>query len=224
MKNFFVLFSIVFLYACGGGGSGPVTDVDPPHTVLLDPPSGYHGSATLSFSFQADEDNCTFECRLCPNTNCQNSTVSWQSCISPVNYTVLSDGSQNFEVKATDSAGNEEPHNPPHGGINWTLTVDLTDPEVTISESPDYISGEIVGFAPFTANFAYDGTDNYFVAEYWCRLTGLQNPVWEICNGGAISYPDLPFGDYEFEVNVKDGAGNTSDNASFEFVVNQVFQ
>jgi hypothetical protein len=70
-----------------------------PSVTIKGGPGSATTSSTVTFSFYADEDNVTFQCRLDSNP--------WVSCSSP--YTTYA-GSANhqhvFKVRATDSDGN----------------------------------------------------------------------------------------------------------------------
>lgn len=63
-------------------------------------PSGTARSTSASFKFSSSESAPTFECRL--------DDGAWSACISPKEYSFLSQGGHTLEVAATDAAGNRD--------------------------------------------------------------------------------------------------------------------
>ena len=62
---------------------------------------------------------------------CQRDGISWQNCTSPQEYKDLSDGQYTFQVKGSDSFGNE--NNPP---LSFTWTVDTLAPQPPVLSAP----------------------------------------------------------------------------------------
>ncbi len=82
-------------------------ETTPPDTSIVSGPSGTTSSTTSNFSFDANETNNTFECRLDADT--------WQECQSPSeeSSSVSALGGQHsFAVRAVDSSGNVIHHRP----------------------------------------------------------------------------------------------------------------
>jgi hypothetical protein len=77
------------------------TETNPPDTTITSGPSGTINTNSISFGFSASETGSTFECRL--------NGSSWGGCPNPKSYSGLSNGSQVFDVRATDAAGNTDP-------------------------------------------------------------------------------------------------------------------
>jgi hypothetical protein len=75
-------------------------DTTAPETTITSGPTGTTNSSSATFEFAADEPS-GFECSL--------DTTPFAACSSPASYTGLGDGSHNFRVRATDTAGNTDP-------------------------------------------------------------------------------------------------------------------
>ena len=101
----------------------PPPDTTPPHTTLALKPSALTKNATAKFEFSGSDVGgsgvASFECRR--------DGGAWSACRSPKEYTGLSEGTHNFEVKAVDNAGNVDLS---PASFNWT--VDTTAPQPAI--------------------------------------------------------------------------------------------
>jgi hypothetical protein len=87
----------------GNAGSDSVTfvvDASPPDTTITSGPSGVTHSASATFTFESDDEEATFECRV--------DGGDWEACTSPHTVTV-GPGVHTFEVRAVDSVGNVDP-------------------------------------------------------------------------------------------------------------------
>ena len=82
------------------GRKMPEEDKVAPNTSITGGPSGFTRSRNARFTFNADENGSTFECRL------DGGPV--ESCTSAKVYRNLSDGRHVFWVRATDEAGNTD--------------------------------------------------------------------------------------------------------------------
>ncbi len=106
MKKFFlILFFTLFLFASCKSSSrdkGEIgNDTTPPDTVLFSYPAEVTDIRSATFEFKSTESNSTFFCKL--------DDGEWEKCVSPVTYEELDLGEHRFQVKAVDSAGNEDP-------------------------------------------------------------------------------------------------------------------
>lgn len=81
--------------------AGPLSDQEPPDTLITEGPTGTIGASAPSFSFNATELGSTFECSI--------DGVTFASCASPKQYVGLANGQHSFRVRATDPAGNTDP-------------------------------------------------------------------------------------------------------------------
>lgn len=158
-------------------------DTVAPTTTLT--PSTSTTSRDASFAFTANEP-ATFECRRLVS----NQVVDdWGSCTSPVVLTGLADGTQAFQVRATDLAGEFEPIAQSH---TWLL--DATAPETQVHATR---RGREISFG-LTAP---EGT-------FQCRLTGAtQAHDWVACVSPR-KYGNLIAGSYRFEARALDRHGN----------------
>jgi hypothetical protein len=100
-----------------------VTNIDDdtpvaPETTITSNPSDPSSSSDATFEFTSSES--TFECSL--------DGAAFSSCTSPTTYTGLGDGSHNFQVRATDAAGNADPT-----AASYTWTVDTSSPGGSVS-------------------------------------------------------------------------------------------
>jgi CSLREA domain-containing protein len=85
-----------------------------PDTTILSGPDTTTSSASASFSFESDEEDVSFECRLDSGLE-----ADWASCGSPHNYSGLSAGAHTFEVRATDGEGYADLS---PASWSWTIT------------------------------------------------------------------------------------------------------
>src|SRR5206468_3843179 len=88
----------------------PPPDTTPPDTIIRAAPPAHSGSSTASFSFTATEAGSSFACRL--------DSGAFTPCVSPRSYSALGFGDHNFEVRATDAAGNTDPT---PASYTWTV-------------------------------------------------------------------------------------------------------
>jgi hypothetical protein len=158
-------------------------DTTAPQTTIDSGPSGPVAVATAEFSFSASESSATLECQL--------DNGGWSSCVSPVSYSGLAEGSHTLEVRATDTLGNVEA---PPASRSWT--VDTTAPD-TVSDS-----GPAGTVTTATAEFAFTSADTG--ATFQCRLDGGSL----VSCTSPVSYPDLLDGPHTFEVQATDAVGN----------------
>jgi Tol biopolymer transport system component len=98
-------------------------DTTAPDTTITTSPPNPTNSTTAAFNFISNEAGTSFECKLDNGT--------FQTCVSPISYQNLSDGSHTFEVRATDLAGNTDstsasfPWTIAAGGISSSITVSI---------------------------------------------------------------------------------------------------
>ena len=90
-------------------------------------PADPTNDTTPTFEFTATEPGSTFQCRL--------DGGAWNACASPATTAALADGSHTFEVRATDSAGNQE--TTPEA---YTWVVDAGAPTVSISQPSGFVN------------------------------------------------------------------------------------
>jgi len=81
-------------------GSQGSADTTPPETTIDSHPENPSSSTEADFTFSSSEENSTFQCNL--------NSQGWEDCVSPKQYLSLADGNYQFEVKATDAAGNTD--------------------------------------------------------------------------------------------------------------------
>ena len=97
-------------------------DVTPPETALDCAPADPTSADYAKFCFSANE-AATFECAL--------DAGDFSTCVSPVDYSSLTEGAHTFEVRAIDAAGNVDAT---PASYDWVI--DLTPPETTIDSGP----------------------------------------------------------------------------------------
>ena len=95
-------------------------DTTPPQTTINTNPSNPTASTSAAFTFSSSEGGSTFQCRI--------DGGAWGACTSPQNYASLTDASHTFEVRATDSVGNQDA-----SAASYTWLVDTTAPTSTTS-------------------------------------------------------------------------------------------
>jgi hypothetical protein len=102
-------------------------DTTAPETTIDSGPSGTTTVAEATFAFFSEE-GATFECRL--------DGAAYSACTSPERYTVLTDGSHTFQVRATDAVGNTDT-----SPASWSFTSDTTPPTISTVEPADEATG-----------------------------------------------------------------------------------
>jgi len=110
----------------------PERDTTPPNTIINSSPESSTNKTTATFIFSASEKSI-FKCKL--------DTETYETCLSPKNYTNLSVGNHTFSVKATDNAWNEDlsPANYTWT-VLWTTTTTTTWTTTSINNTDIYIS------------------------------------------------------------------------------------
>ncbi len=175
--------------AAGNTDSTPAShtwtiDLTDPNTSITASPPDPDNDADPSFSFTSNEGGSTFECKL--------DGGSFASCTSPKSYTGLAAGSHTFEVRATDAAGNTDATPASH-----TWTIDLTDPQTTITASPPDPDND--------ADPSFSFTSSEGGSTFECKLDG---GPFASCTSPK-SYTGLAAGSHTFDVRATDSAGNT---------------
>ncbi|MDQ3299209.1 MAG: LamG domain-containing protein [Myxococcota bacterium] len=156
-------------------------DLSAPETTIDSGPSGTVRIASASFTFSASELNATFACSL--------DGAPFAACTSPFTATGLAQGAHTFAVKASDTAGHEDPT-----PATRTWTIDTIPPQIDFTSGPaaGSTSGPRVTFG-FTVS---DGT----VA---CSMDGA---AFAACTSPYAT--NLPAGAHELQVRATDDAGN----------------
>jgi hypothetical protein len=102
---------------------GWTIDTSPPDTAIGSGPTNPTNANGATFSFTSSEGGSSFACSL--------DDAFFTPCASPANYSALGDGSHNFQVRATDAAGNTDAT-----PASRTWTIDTTPPAAPVIETP----------------------------------------------------------------------------------------
>jgi len=165
-------------------------DLTPSETYIDSGPSDPTNETDAVFDYRDDETTDYFMCKL--------NEGNWEQCDgSQKSYSGLSEGVYIFMVKSIDEAGNED-----LTPAEWNWTVDLTEPDTTITDSPPNPTPDP------TATFAFESSEPNSTFE--CNLDGLG---WENCSTPK-TYTGLADGNHSFEVRATDAAGNTDSSPS----------
>jgi len=174
-----------------------IDSVNPPQNVTK------QQSATISFS--SDDPSAIYKCRLSRNSS---TYIDWEDCISPKTYNALQDGQYVFDVKATDSLGNEESES-----VSYGWTVDTSAPKVYFTSKPSDPSPYQSGEYKFTCKD--EVSDTVEQCSFACTL---DNSVVDCSQTyGSYSYSALSAGSHSFKVCATDLAGNTKLGNCAEF-------
>jgi Cu/Ag efflux protein CusF len=174
-------------------------DAEPPEVTITAGPSGTTNSTTATFEFTATDagsDVTAIECSL--------DGAAFSACASPMEYTGLGQGTHTFEVLATDELGNTS------APVSRTWKVDSEPPEVTITAGPPERTAATSATLEFTVT---DSGSTVTAVE--CSLDGA---AFSACTSPRV-YTGLANGPHSFEVKASDAAGNTSDPAFRNWVV-----
>ena len=207
--------------------SGTFTfDASEPETTIDSSMPDPTNSSSASFDFSADEPGATFECAI--------DGGAWGACASPKAYTGLSDGGHNFEVRATDPAGNTD-DNP--AAFNWTIdTVDPTSTASFPAASGRYTAAEWdagctapglcgtysdsgVGVVDVEVSIRR-GNGNYWTGSGFSSATEVWNDATLAAGDWTYGLDSTDFpadGSYTVRVRARDDAGNTETPSSRTF-------
>jgi hypothetical protein len=131
----------------------PDADGDAPETTITQAPPAVDNSTDVSFEFESDDPDATFECRL--------DDGDFAACASPHPVSGLGDGDHAFAVRALDAAGNPDPTPAEHA---WSI--DTSTPDTAIDSGP-------TGAVPVTsATFTFSSPDAGAGASFDCALDG----------------------------------------------------
>jgi len=156
-------------------------DTTPPETELLSGPASLERSSSATLSF-GSEVGASFECRL--------DDGAWAACSSPADVSGLADGAHQFQVRATDVAGNTD-----LTPASRTWTVDTVPAETSIDSGPAALT------AATSASLAFSSEPG---ASFECRLDA---DAWVACSSPA-QLDGLADGAHTFAVRATDTAGN----------------
>ncbi|PYM95771.1 MAG: hypothetical protein DME04_03860, partial [Candidatus Rokuibacteriota bacterium] len=158
-------------------------DTTAPDTTITAAPPALTNSTSASFSFTATKTGSTFECKL--------DGAPFATCTSPQSYSALAAGSDTFQVRAIDPAGNVDPT-----PASFTWTIDTTAPDTIITASPPALTNST------SASFSFTATKTGSTFE--CKLDGAP---FATCTSPQ-SYSALAAGSDTFQVRAIDPAGN----------------
>ena len=171
-------------------------DTSAPGASITASPTNPSNSANAGLAFTSTEGGSTFSCSL--------DGAVFATCMSPVNYSGLAQGSHTFQVKATDAAGNT-------GEVaSFTWTVDTIAPAASISASPADPSS--------SSSAAFSFTSTEMPASFTCSLDGT---AFGSC-ASPVSYASLSQGAHTFQVKASDIAGNSGAAAAFTWTIDTV--
>ncbi|MES2966150.1 MAG: fibronectin type III domain-containing protein, partial [Bdellovibrionota bacterium] len=176
---------------CGGPEPTP-TPVPPTASITGAAPSeAITASTGIEIAFAADQPSVNFSCSL--------DSAPFTTCLSPIIYASLDNGTHSFRVKATNSHGLESPI----VSRNWT--VDTVAPSVTIADvaTPTNLTSFLI---PFTSDD---------VGTYSCVLDGgdpypCSTPV-ELLGLGE--------GDHSLSITATDSLGNRGVSAHVQWQI-----
>ncbi|CAN5205883.1 hypothetical protein BH20ACI2_BH20ACI2_20270 [soil metagenome] len=183
-------FNVRAVDAAGNLDPSPATrtwtaDTVAPDTTIDSGPTQNSSVSNTSatFNFSSNEAGSTFQCQI--------DGGGFSSCTSPTTYNSLSQGSHNFQVSATDAAGNTDAT-----PAVRTWTVDTIAPDTFIDSGPS-------GFVSSTsATFTF--SSNEAGVTFLCSING---GVYSSCTSPA-TYNGLADGLRSYGVRAVDAAGN----------------
>lgn len=166
---------------------GPPDDCIPPETTIDTGPAdgSYISSASPTFTFSS-EPTATFECSA-DGEGFRACSGAGEDALGP-----LAEGAHSFAVRATDEALNTDPT-----PATRDFTVDMTDPESTITSGPKKRTKKR------TARLAWEGEDASPIS-FECSLDGA---AFAPC-GTSKTYRRLKRGRHNFRVRGTDAADN----------------
>jgi hypothetical protein len=170
-------------------------DLTAPGTTIVSGPADPTNQIGATFTFSSTEAGSSFECSL--------DGAPFTGCTSPKGYSGLAEGSHNFQVRATDPAGNTD-----GSPATYSWTVDLTAPGTTIASGPADPANQT------GATFSFSSSEAG--SSFACSLDGTP---FTACTS-PHAYSGLSEGAHSFAVRATDPAGNTDATpASFSWTV-----
>jgi hypothetical protein len=177
----------------------PTVDSTPPIVILHQKPSGISNKQDQVVTFTIEDKESGVE-----TVDCTLNGQVFAPCASPVNLKNLDDGEKDFEISATDKAGNASSKQ----SAKWI--VDLGGPEMTIKSKPSSPTTET------TADFAFDASnDRSGVEGIFCSLDGSN---FEACQS-PVTYRQLARANHTFKVYARDKSGNDGDVVSVSWTI-----
>ena len=155
-----------------------------PDTSITDNPTDPSNDTNLSFSFESDDPDATFECQM--------DGGGFSSCTSPQVYATLAGGMHTFDVRAIENLGN-----PDATPASYSWIVDATPPDTTITSTPDDPTNST------NASFQFSSTE--VGSTFECQL---DSGGFSSCTSPE-AYMGLSEGSHTFDVRATDSVGNT---------------
>lgn len=163
-----------------------VNDTQAPTVSITLGPASHTTATGATFNFSSDSEVVTYWCVLDPQRR-PPQRADYVQCDPTEDYSELGEGEHTLYVLAQDEAGNFS-----STPATWTWTVVVTIPDTRITRSP---TGPTLNTDP--ANFSYADPDDAAHTRFDCRIDSGE---WVACDGGSMSYTDLPLGSHVFEV------------------------
>jgi Bacterial Ig domain len=180
--------------SAGSSFTWTIDTTAPPSPAITSTPANPTNQTGAVFSFSDTEAGTTLLCQLDGNV--------FSTCVSPLTYSGLSQGSHTFAVEAQDAAGNQS------NVASFSWTIDTTPPPI-----PSIISKPNNPTNQSTAIFGFSDTE--VGAIFLCQLDGS---VFSVCVSPA-TYFGLSQGIHTFAVEAQDAAGNQSSPTSFSWTI-----
>jgi hypothetical protein len=192
-----------------------LTDTTPPETTLLSKPPDPSTSATVSFTYEANEPGSSFECAL--------DGAAFTSCPSVgISYDSLATASHSFQVRAVDPSGNVDPT---PAGYSFAIVLPVVPtvqvpaapapslrpaapPATTITQKPATKTRDR------TPTFRFHSTPAAG-ASYQCKL---DSAPYKPCRSPLTTAP-LPIGQHRLKVRAVVSGRRDPTPASFAFRV-----
>jgi len=174
-------------------------DSTSPETEITSGPPLLTNQAQAIFIFHANEENCSFECKL--------DSQDWESCESPKSYSDLSDGQHKFLAEATDLFLNIDPT---PAEYTWTIDTSIESPSISLfdmdTNSEFYTNQKTVG-ATVLASGSEEGLE-WFLSED-SEKPSADDPDWQNAKPEIFALSEVD-GSKTVYVWSKDVAGNIS--------------
>ena len=169
-----------------------------PETTITTKPSNPSNDPTPDFAFTSSDggsaDGILFHCQTDAN--------GWFPCGGDsITYHNLFDGDHTFYVKAEDTMGNVDPT-----PATWSLTMDLTAPETTITVKPAAATKSTNATFQFTSEAG---------ATFECKL---DSGNFAACTSPQ-SYTGLSEASHTFQVRAGDAVGNVGSPAGYTWII-----
>jgi hypothetical protein len=178
-------------------------DLTAPETTLGLRPADPSHTDRATFSFTSNEPSASFECK-------RDEASDFTPCLSPIEYTGLTEGPHTFQVRSVDAAGNTDAT-----PANFSWVVDARPPAAPIIQSPAQ-GATVTQRQPSISGTAQPGSTVVVLIDAAPLGTTTTSALgqWTITPDAQLSN-----GPHTLTATARDGAGTSAPSAPVSFTI-----